>query len=32
MFETTMESTSFSTTAIPDSIFAVPAGFTKVDK
>jgi hypothetical protein len=32
MFETTMESTSFSTTAIPDSMFAVPAGFTKVDK
>jgi hypothetical protein len=32
LFETTMESTNFSTAAIPDSTFAIPAGFTKVDK
>jgi hypothetical protein len=32
MFETTMESTNFSTAAIPDSVFAIPAGFTKADK
>lgn len=32
LFETTMESGNFSTAAVPDSVFAVPAGFTKVDK
>jgi hypothetical protein len=32
LFETTMESSNFSTTAIPDSVFAIPAGFKKVDK
>jgi hypothetical protein len=32
MFETTMESSNFSTTAIPDSVFALPAGFSKIDK
>ncbi|MBS1856222.1 MAG: DUF4412 domain-containing protein [Acidobacteria bacterium] len=29
MFEITMESSGFSTASIPDSVFAVPAGFTK---
>lgn len=32
MFESTIESNNFSTSAIPDSVFAIPAGFTKVDK
>jgi hypothetical protein len=32
MFETTMESGNFSTSSVPDAVFAVPAGFTKVDK
>jgi hypothetical protein len=32
MFETSMESSNFSTSAIPDSVFALPAGFSKVDK
>lgn len=32
MFESTIESSNFSTSAIPDSVFAIPAGFTKVDK
>jgi hypothetical protein len=32
LFETTMESGNFSTSAIPDTVFAIPAGFKKVDK
>jgi hypothetical protein len=31
MIEITMESTDFSTASIPDSVFAVPAGYQKVD-
>jgi hypothetical protein len=31
MLEITMESTDFSTAAIPDSVFAIPAGYQKVD-
>jgi hypothetical protein len=29
LFEVTMESSGFSTAAIPDSVFAIPAGYTK---
>ncbi len=29
VFETTLESSNFSTAGIPDSVFAIPAGFTK---
>jgi transglutaminase/protease-like cytokinesis protein 3 len=29
LFEVTMESSGFSTSAVPDSVFAVPAGYTK---
>jgi hypothetical protein len=32
MFESTIESSNFSTSAIADSIFAIPGGFSKVDK
>ncbi len=32
MFESTIESSNFSTSAIPDSVFAIPAGFNKVEK
>ena len=32
MFETEMESSNFSTGSIPDSTFAIPAGFQKVDR
>jgi hypothetical protein len=32
MFETEMESSDFSTGSIPDSTFAIPAGFQKVDR
>lgn len=32
LFETTMESSDFSTSSIPDSVFAIPAGFQKVDR
>jgi hypothetical protein len=32
MFESTIESSNFSTAVIPDSVFAIPAGFTKVEK
>ena len=29
MFETTSESIGFSTSSIPDSVFAIPADYTK---
>jgi hypothetical protein len=29
MFEITMESSGFSTAPVPDSVFAIPAGYTK---
>jgi hypothetical protein len=29
LFEMTTESSDFSTNSIPDSIFAIPAGYTK---
>jgi hypothetical protein len=32
LFEVTMESSDFSTASIPDSAFAIPAGFQKVDR
>jgi hypothetical protein len=32
LFEMTMESSDFSTASIPDSAFAIPAGFQKVDR
>jgi hypothetical protein len=32
MFETTMESANFSTNPIPDSVFAIPAGFERTQK
>jgi hypothetical protein len=32
LFESTVESGNFSTNAIPDSVFTIPAGFNKVDK
>jgi GTP1/Obg family GTP-binding protein len=32
MVEMTMDSSDFSTALIPDSVFAIPAGFTKTDK
>ena len=32
LFETTMESGDFSASSIPDSVFAIPAGFQKVDR
>jgi hypothetical protein len=32
MFETTTESSNFSTTAIPDAVFAIPAGYQKTDR
>ena len=32
LFEVTMESSGFSTAGIPDSAFAIPAGFQKVDR
>ena len=32
LMEMTMESTDFSTNSIPDSVFAVPAGYQKVDQ
>ncbi|GEM_PF-1216679 len=32
LFEMTMESSNFSTSSIPDSVFAVPAGYQKTDK
>jgi hypothetical protein len=32
LFESTIESSNFSTSAIPDSIFAIPVGFSKVEK
>jgi uncharacterized protein DUF4412 len=32
LFETTMESSGFSTNSIPDSVFEVPAGFQKNEK
>jgi hypothetical protein len=32
LFETTMESADFSTSSIPDSAFAIPAGFQKVER
>jgi hypothetical protein len=32
LFETTMESSDFSSSSIPDSVFAVPAGFQKVER
>jgi len=31
MFETTMEASGFATSSIPDSVFAVPAGFAKTE-
>jgi hypothetical protein len=31
LIETTMESTDFSTSSIPDSVFVIPAGYQKVD-
>ena len=31
LMEMTMESTDFSTGSIPDSVFAIPAGYQKVD-
>jgi hypothetical protein len=30
--ETTMEGSAYSTASIPDSVFAVPAGFQKTEK
>jgi hypothetical protein len=32
LFETTMESSGFSSSSIPDSVFAIPAGFQASDK
>ena len=32
LFEMTMESSDFSTSGIPDSVFTIPAGFQKVDR
>jgi hypothetical protein len=32
MFEMTMEGSGYSTNSIPDSVFAVPAGFSKTEK
>jgi hypothetical protein len=32
LFETTVESSDFSTSTIPDSTFAIPAGFQKTDR
>lgn len=32
LFEMTMESSNFSTSSIPDSVFAVPSGYQKTDK
>jgi len=32
LFETTTESSDFSTNSIPESVFAIPAGYTKVDR
>lgn len=32
MFESTMESSDFSTSSIPDSVFAIPAGYQMVEK
>ncbi len=32
MFETTMESTGFSSSAIPDSVFAIPAGYQQTER
>ena len=32
MFETTMESSNFSSSAIPDSVFAVPAGYQQTER
>ncbi len=32
LFETTMESTDFSTSSIPDSVFAIPAGYQKTER
>ena len=32
LFEITMESSDFSTGSIPDSVFAIPAGFQKVER
>ena len=32
LMEMTMESTDFSTSAIPDSVFAIPAGYQQVDQ
>jgi hypothetical protein len=32
LFEMTMESSDFSTSSVPDSAFAIPAGFQKVDR
>jgi len=32
LFETTIESSGFSTSSIPDSVFAIPAGFQKSDR
>jgi hypothetical protein len=32
LFEITMESSDFSTSSIPDSAFAIPAGFQKLDR
>jgi hypothetical protein len=32
MFETTMESSNFSSSAIPDSVFAMPAGYQQTER
>jgi hypothetical protein len=32
LIETTMESTDFSTSGIPDSVFAIPAGYQKTER
>jgi hypothetical protein len=32
LFEITMESSGFSASGIPDSVFAIPAGFQKVER
>ncbi len=32
MFETTSESSNFSTSSIPDAVFAIPAGYRKTEK
>ena len=32
MFETTMESSNFSSSAIPDSVFAIPAGYQQTER